>query len=117
MVERKLLSKVSEPVTFTEYMTGAFGNNEYQSDMSKLTLRVDDEVMNYLYKGRKIVKANAKEAEVIIPDVQTSIVLTGNGDTLEVEEGIAFSPVYHLASTKSLKEGSLVTCLNLRKAA
>ena len=116
-VERKLLSKVSEPVTFTEYLTGAFGNNEYQSDMSKVLLRVDDTTMNYLYKGRKLVKENAKEAEVIIPDIQTSIVLTGNGDTLEVEEGIAFSPVYHLASSKSIKEGSLVTCLNLRKAA
>lgn len=116
-VERKLLSKVDSEVTFTEYMTGAFGNNEYQADMSKLTLRVDDEVMSYLYKGRKLNKANAKEAEVIIPDVQTSILLTGNADSLEVEEGIAFSPVYHLSATKSLKEGSLVTCLNLRKAA
>ena len=116
-VERKLLSKVSEPVTFTEYMTGAFGNNEYQSDMSKLTLRVDELKMDYLYKGRKIRKEHAKEAEVIIPDIQTSIVLSGDADYLEVEEGIAFSPVYHLSATKSLKEGSLVTCLNLRKAA
>ena len=98
-------------------MTGAFGNNEYQSDMSKLTLSVDDEKMNYLYKGRKIVHQNAKEAEVIIPDIQTEITLSGNGDTLEVEEGIAFSPVYHLASSKNLKEGSLITCLNLKKAA
>ena len=116
-VERKLLSKVSEPVTFTEYMTGAFGNNEYQSDMSKLTLRVDELKMDYLYKGRKIRKEHAKEAEVIIPDIQTSIVLSGDADYLEVEEGIAFSPVYHLSATKSLKEGSLTTCLNLRKAA
>ena len=116
-VERRLLSKVSEPVIFTEYMTGAFGNNEYQSDMSKLTLRVDDQMMNYLYKGRKLSKKNAKEAEVIIPDIQTSITLSGNADELEVEEGIAFSPVYHLSATKSLKEGSLITCLNLKKAA
>jgi hypothetical protein len=116
-VERRLLSKVSEPVIFTEYMTGAFGNNEYQSDMSKLTLRVDDQMMNYLYKGRKLNKKNAKEAEVIIPDIQTSITLSGNADELEVEEGIAFSPVYHLSATKSLKEGSLITCLNLKKAA
>ena len=116
-VERKLLSSVDEPVTFTEYMTGAFGNNEYQSDMSKLTLRVDEEMMDYLYKGRKITKKNGKIAEVIIPDIQTSITLTGDGDTLEVEEGIAFSPVYHLSMSKSIKEGSLVTCLNLKKAA
>ena len=116
-VERKLLSKVDEPVTFTEYMTGAFGNNEYQSDISKLILSVDDQKMDYLYKGRKISVYGAKEAKVIIPDIQTEIVLTGNGDDLEVEEGIAFSPVYHLSASKSLKEGSLVTCLNLRKAA
>lgn len=116
-VERKLLSKVDEPVTFTEYMTGAFGNNEYQSDMSKVTLRVDDETMNYLYKGRKLSKNNAKEAEVVIPDIQTSIVLKGDGDSLEVEEGIAFSPVYHLSATKAVKEGGLTTWLNLRKAA
>ena len=116
-VERKLLSKVNEPVTFEEYMTGAFGNNEYQSDMSKLTLRVDEEKMNYLYKGRRIVKKGGKVAEVIIPDVQTGITLSGNGDELMVEEGIAFSPVYHLAMKKTLTEGGLKTCLNLRKAA
>ena len=116
-VERKLLSKVDEPVTFTEYMTGAFGNNEYQDDMSKLTLRVDNQKMNYLYKGRKINVKGAKEAEVVIPDIQTSIILSGDVDSLEVEEGIAFSPVYHLRATKSVKEGGLVTCLNLRKAA
>ena len=98
-------------------MTGGFGNNEYQADLSKVTLRVDNQKMDYLYKGRKIKVENAKEAEVIIPDIQTSIVLSGNGDYLEVEEGIAFSPAYHLRSSKKLLEGGLVTCLNLRKAA
>ena len=82
-----------------------------------ILLRVDNQKMNYEYKGRKIRLENAKEAEVIIPDIQTSIVLSGNGDYLEVEEGIAFSPVYHLRSSKTVKEGGLVTCLNLRKAA
>ena len=115
-VERRLLSKVDSPVTFKEYMTGGFGNNEYQADMSKLTLRVDDEKMNYLYKGRKINKKHAQVAEVVIPDIQTSISLTSNGDDLEVEEGIAFAPIYHLRSSKSLLEGGLITCLNLKKA-
>ena len=98
-------------------MTGGFGNNEYQADLSKVTLRVDSQKMDYLYKGRKIKVENAKEAEVVIPDIQTSIVLSGNGDYLEVEEGIAFSPAYHLRSAKTLIKGGLVTCLNLRKAA
>ena len=73
--------------------------------------------MNYRYKGRRIVKKNGKVAEVIIPDVQTGITLSGNGDELMVEEGIAFSPVYHLAMKKTLTKGGLKTCLNLRKAA
>ena len=115
-VERKLLSKVDEPVTFEEYMTGAFGNNEYQSDMSKLILSVGDEMMHFAYKGRKIVKENAS-AKVVIPDIQTEITLSGDGDVAIVEEGIAFSPVYHLAMKKTLKQGGLITCLNLKKAA
>ena len=114
-VERRLLNKVKEPVTFVEYFTGAFGNNEYQSDMSKLVLRVDDTKMNYLYKGRKITKAG-KVAEVIIPDIQTSVSLGGDADELEVEEGIAFSPVYHLSARKSLLEGGLKTWLKVQKA-
>jgi len=33
-----------------------------------------------------------------------------------VEEGIAFSPVYHIALRKTIKEGEVTTWLNLRKA-
>ena len=111
-VERKLLEGPKD-VLFKEYMTGAFGNNEYQSDMSKLTLRVDDEKINYLYKGRKVTHAHGKIAEVVIPDIQTSISLWGEDAELEVEEGIAFSPVYHLSATK---EGGIKTWLKLAKA-
>lgn len=115
-ITRKLLNKPAEPVYFNEYFTGAFGNNEYQSDMSKLTLRVDDEVMNYEYKGRKIVHEGAKVGEVIIPDVCTKVSVCGDNDSIEVEEGIAFSPVYHLAVKKAIKEGEFTTWLNLEKA-
>lgn len=115
-VERKLLSKVIEPVTFDEYITCGFGNNEYQPDCSKLTLRVDDEKMDYLYKGRKISHPHGKKAEVIIPDIQTSVSMEGDNDILEVEEGIAFSPVFHLRLKKSITEGGTKSWLNLGKA-
>lgn len=115
-VERKLLSKVDEPVTFDEYITCGFGNNEYQPDCSKLTLRVDDEKMDYLYKGRKISHPHGKKAEVIIPDIQTSVSMEGDNDILEVEEGIAFSPVFHLRLKKSITEGGTKSWLNLGKA-
>ena len=45
-IERKIINDLKgEKVTFKEYFTGAFGLNEYQSDLSKVTLGVDDEVM------------------------------------------------------------------------
>ena len=115
-IERKLLTQTQEPVVFTEYITAAFGVNEYQDDMSKLILRVDDEKMNYLYKGRKIIHQGGKEAEVIIPDIQTSVSMCGDNDEMVVEEGIAFSPIYHIELRKAITKGEVKTWLNLRKA-
>ena len=115
-IERKLLTETKEPVVFTEYITAAFGVNEYQDDMSKLILRVDDEKMNYLYKGRKIIHQGGKEAEVIIPDIQTSVSMCGDNDEMVVEEGIAFSPIYHIELRKAITKGEVKTWLNLRKA-
>ena len=115
--ERKLLSKHSDPVLFEEYFTGAFGNNEYQADMSKVRFKVDEKNMDYLYKGRKLIKEHAKEAFVIIPDVETELSMWGDNDELYVEEGIAFSPIYRLALKKQIKEGSVTSWLKVKKAA
>lgn len=117
ITERNILNDLhGEEVTLEEYFTGAFGTTEYQADMTKLTLGVDGEDINYSYLGRKVKKSGGKRAYVIIPDVCTEVCLYGGADELGVEEGIAFSPVYHLHATKTLKKGGLKTWLSLTKA-
>jgi hypothetical protein len=117
VTERKLLTDMQgEEVTFTEYFTGGFGTTEYQSDMSKLTLGVDKDSMAFEYHGRKIVLNQAQVAYVNIPDVNTMVEMGGDNDVAMVEEGIAFSPVYHLALSKTITKGGVKTWLNLKKA-
>ena len=87
----------------------------YQADMTKLTLGVDEESMRYSYLGRKITHEKAKSAYVVIPDVMTKIEMGGDADKYKVEEGIAFSPVYHISLEKKLTKGAAVTWLSLQK--
>ena len=116
VTERNLLTDMAgEEVTFTEYFTGGFGTTEYQADMTNLTLGVDDQSMQFGYLGRKITSAG-DVAYVNIPDVCTTVQMGGDCDTLQVEEGIAFSPVYHLRLTKTIQQGGVKTWLNLQKA-
>jgi hypothetical protein len=42
--------------------------------------------------------------------------LGGDNDTALSEEGIAFSPVYHLALRKTIQKGAVNTWLKLQKA-
>ena len=115
LFERKILNDLrGEKVTFKEYFTGGFGLNEYQQDLGKVSLSVDDEKINYQYLGRKINK-RGKKASVVIPDINTVIQYSGDVDALEVEEGIAFSPCYKLAAIKTIDQGGTKTCLNLAK--
>ena len=115
-VERNILNEVDVDVTFTEYFTGAFGVHEYQDDMSKVVLGVDDDMMNYEYKDRKIEKENGKNATVIIPNINTVISMYGDNDKMIVKEGIAFSPIYHIELVKTIRKGGVKTWLNLKKA-
>ena len=115
VTERNLLTDMAgEEVTFTEYFTGGFGTTEYQADMTNLTLGVDAQSMQFGYLGRKITSAG-DVAYVNIPDVSTTVQMGGDCDALQVEEGIAFSPVYHLRLTKTIKQGGVKTWLNLQK--
>ena len=116
VTERNLLTDMKgEDVTFIEYFTGGFGTTEYQSDMTNITLGVDDQTMQFGYLGRKVTCCG-DVAFVNIPDVCTNIQMGGECDTLQVEEGIAFSPVYHIRATKTIKQGGVKTWLNLQKA-
>ena len=117
ITQRNILNDLGgEAVTFEEYFTGAFGTTEYQADMTKLTLGVDDTVMPYTYHGKTIQHSNAQRAFVRIPDVMTTVEMGGDNDTAAVSEGIAFSPVYQIKLTKTIQEGGITTWLKLEKA-
>ena len=120
VTKREILNDLhGEEVSIEEYFTGAFGTTEYQADMTKLTLGVGREKMNFTYYGKKIEKQNngkALTAFVTIPDIQTKVEMGGDVDRYKVEEGIAFSPVYHLSLTKTLSKGVVETWLKLAKA-
>ena len=115
--ERRILSDLGgEEVTFEEYFTGAFGTTEYQADMSRVTLAVGCEEMTYSYLGRNLTAGEGNVASVTIPDVCTKVSMGGDCDSALVEEGIAFSPVYHIRLRKSITKGAVKTWLRLQKA-
>ena len=117
ITERKILNDLGgERITFEEYFTGGFGTTEYQSDMTGITLGVGEESMGYSYLGRKIESKGAESAYVTVPDVFTTVAMGGEVDTLTVEEGIAFSPVYHIRLTKTTDKGGVKTWLRLQRA-
>ena len=116
VTERVILNDLGgEEVTFYEYFTGGFGTTEYQADMTALALGVDEEEIPYTYHGKKIVKEHATRAYVNIPDVMTVVELGGDNDEMLVEEGIAFSPIYHLGVKKTITKGGVCTWLSLQK--
>ena len=117
LTERRILSDLGgEEVTFEEYFTGAFGTTEYQADMSRVTLAVGGEEMTYSYLGRNLTAGEGNVASVTIPDVCTKVSMGGDCDTALAEEGIAFSPVYHIRLRKTVKKGAVKTWLRLQKA-
>lgn len=118
ITEREIKNDLhGEEVTIEEYMTGGFGTTEYQADMSNIRFGAGGEEEVYGYMGRKITERGAcGVAYVEIPEVQTRIEMGGDGDEYEAEEGIAFSPVYHIRVRKNISEGVMKTWLRLRKA-
>ena len=117
ITQRKILNDLGgEKVTFAEYFTGAFGTTEYQADMSDLTLGVDEKSMNFSYHGRKLEKENAALVYTTIPEVCTRVEMGGDNDVAVAEEGIAFSPVYHMCLRKTVEKGEMTTWLKLQKA-
>ncbi|MCR5231297.1 MAG: hypothetical protein K6B64_01465, partial [Acholeplasmatales bacterium] len=116
IAERNVLTKLDDEITLTEYITAGYGTTEYQADLTHVLLGVDEENMLYGFKGRKITKSNAKEAYIVVPEIQTRIVMSGDVSEYEVEEGIAFSPVFRIALRKTFKNGGMKTCLSLQKA-
>ena len=127
MTRREIVNDLhGEEVTLEEYMTGGFGTTEYQPDMRGVSLRAGegDEInsfIQYEYKGRK--GSGTGYATVVIPCLNTQVLMNGGDekdsvnapDEFEVEEGIAFSPVYHLRARKTTAKGGIKTWLSLLK--
>ena len=113
--QRHILSDLGgEEVTLEEYFTGGFGTTEYQADLSGVTLGVGEQTMAYTYHGKRL--EGKAQAWANIPDIATRVTMGGDHDTAAVEEGIAFSPVYHLSLKKTLTKGGICTWLSLEKA-
>lgn len=117
--ERKILS-VSDPeaeVTIDEYLTGCYGVTEYPEDMTSITLTCGKESLAYAYKCRSLEGEGT--ASCVIPPIHTKLTM-GEKDTdgqCYVREGYAFSPMYTLGLTKTVKEGEcFTTWLSLEKA-
>ncbi len=119
-IERNILNDIGKhKVTFDEYLTGAFGTTEYQSDMTKLKMYIENdkerEQIDFAYKCRILDLPKTKVVGVEIPDVETIVEMTGDNDIGEFEEGHAFSPSYRISLKKTLSKGGMKTCLKLKK--
>lgn len=119
-ITRKILNDTEgREFTFEEYFTGAFGTTEYQSDMTKIKLEVENKetkkAVDFEYKCRQVSLPQATVCRAIIPDVKTILEVGGDNDEGYFLEGHAFSPSYRLTLKKTLSKGGFTTWLRLKK--
>lgn len=124
-VDRNIL-EISNPdadITINEYMVGCYGTTEYAEDMTSLTLSVTEEnkvqSLSYEYKCRELSAVNAKEVACVLPPIGTRVSMEAEGRDSHgyVKEGYAFSPMFTLGYTGTLKEKEVYTTwLRLEKA-
>jgi hypothetical protein len=124
-IVRRIL-ETSDPqadVTVDEYLTGCYGTTEYPEDLTgvRLTLkgRSAEESIEYAYRCREGFMAEILQAEAVIPQVDTRLILradSGNAGGY-YREGFAFSPMFTLGIRKTIRgTGELRTGLKLEKA-
>lgn len=124
-IERNIL-EMSNPdaeVEINEYIVACYGTTEYSEDMNGITLSCvgdgETKTIDYAYKCREEKLAGAKEVSAVIPPVETRVSLTACGKdfTGYVKEGYAFSPMFTLGYTTTLKNKEVfTTCLKVEKA-
>lgn len=124
-IERRVLS-LSDPdasVTINEYMVGCYGTTEYTEDMSSLTLGVDapggGQTLAYAYRCREISALGAEAVWCRLPPVKTLVSMDCEGRDRAgyAKEGYAFSPMFTLGYTGTLKEKeAFTTWLRLKRA-
>ncbi len=122
-IKREAVSYEGEgEIEIEEYLTGAFGINEYQTDMGKIVLAAEGkkghQSLTFAYRCREIADPEVKEITVTIPDVDTVVAMGAEeGLSGKLEEGYAFSPCYRLSLNKKIRgKGGMSSWLSLRKA-
>ncbi len=124
-IDRHILH-MSDPnaqVTINEYMVACYGVTEYPEDMTCVTLSAkkgrEEETLSYAYKCREHSLEGADEVAALIPPIKTRVSLEAQGrdKTGYYKEGYAFSPMFTLGYTGTLKEGEVFsTWLKLARA-
>lgn len=123
--ERRILA-VSNPdaeITVNEYITACYGTTEYPEDMTSLVLNIkkgsECETLPYEYKCRKTAREGADSVSCKLPPIQTLVSMTCEGIDKAgyIQEGYAFSPMFTLGYTGTLREKEVfATWLSLEKA-
>ena len=123
-IERHIL-EMSNPdaeVTINEYVVACYGITEYPEDMTVITLDAKkDGVSNelkYAYKCRECSVEDADEVSALIPPIHTKVSMTcDNKATGYYREGYAFSPMFTLGYTSTIKNKEVFsTWLKVEKA-
>ena len=123
--ERTIL-EMSNPdaeVEINEYMVACYGTTEYPEDMTGITLTAknasESKSLTYEYRCREEDLAGADEVSAVIPAIETKAAMGASGSdaTGYFKEGYAFSPMFTLGFTKTLKDKEVFsTWLSLEKA-
>jgi hypothetical protein len=124
-IVRKILD-VSDPqaeLLIDEYITGCYGTTEYPEDLTGVRLSLkgpaDEESIDYAYRCREGYMAAIHQAEAVIPQVDTRLILRADDSQAGgyFREGFAFSPMFTLGVRKKITgTGELRTWMKLEKA-
>ncbi len=111
-IDRNIIS-MSDPgaeVTINEYMVACYGVTEYPEDMTQITLSLTKggktQELKYAYKCRELYGENVDHVDAVIPSIKTRVSMecAGRDKTGYYKEGYAFSPMFTLGYTGTLKE-------------
>jgi hypothetical protein len=116
-------SKPGAAVHVNDYLTACHGTTEYPEDLTGVVLKCvgPDRTAEipYAYRCREESMHSVVRVEALVPQVHTRISAIPLSRDVEgvIREGYAFSPMYTLGLSKTLRENEeLVTCLKVEKA-
>ncbi len=120
-IKRQIL-EMSRPaqIEINEYITACYGTTEYPEDMTQIKLilngKKDTQNIDYAYKCREAYIQQLTSAQAIIPPINTVLSVSAEQADGYIKEGYAFSPMFTLGITKTLKDKEeLVSWLRLEK--